>query len=159
MLIFNYNKFPVSPGAALFRTSDLKNSILIDIPNPHNTDFSIYGAGNDLLIFLLTAIKYNKIRISNNATAYFRYHDDSFTIANDLFFYYEFAKYYFISNFKTELLSLYKFSLRWNFRKSEKNHFHEIFNVKIKLKDKIFFFKKKLLYKMKTKYISYEWRK
>ena len=38
---------------ALLRRLDAKTSLLLDIPNEDGLDFSLYGAGNDLLLFLL----------------------------------------------------------------------------------------------------------
>lgn len=107
LLLGNY-KFPVSPGCALFRTKDLTNALEIDIPNPLDLDFKIYGAGNDLLLFLNTTVHYSLIKISNNTNAFFRNHGNSFTIENRLNIYYEYAKLYFIKKHLPHLLSKFK---------------------------------------------------
>lgn len=98
ILLINSFGFPVSPGAALFRTRDLIDSLEIQIQNPLDLDFPRFGAGNDLLLFLNTSLKYNYIKITNRSTAFFRSHDDSFTISNKLNIYYDYAKYYFAKN-------------------------------------------------------------
>ena len=96
-LLGMFNKFPISPGCALFRTDDLKKSLLIDIPNPFNLDFKKYGAGNDLLLFLLTACRYNQVRIAPDTKALFRDHSSSFTMSNNLSIYYDYTRFYFIT--------------------------------------------------------------
>jgi glycosyltransferase involved in cell wall biosynthesis len=110
-LIINYNGFSVSPGCAIFRLSDLAESLIIDIPNHLSLEFKRYGAGNDLLLFLNTAVKYKNIKLSNSVVAFFRKHDNSFTISENLTIYYVFAKYYFIKNNMKELLPLFKMLL------------------------------------------------
>lgn len=100
--------FPVSPCSALFRLKDLKNSLLIDVPNPENLDFSKFGAGNDMLIFLLIAIKYEKIKFTKEYLVYFRYHVNSLSIANKLEIYYRYAGLYFVKNYAKTALTKYK---------------------------------------------------
>jgi len=70
----------VSPGAALFRISDLKDSFMIEIPSPTLTNFSRHGAGPDLLLFLLTAIKYKFVAHIPEPLVFFREHQGSTTI-------------------------------------------------------------------------------
>lgn len=108
VLLNNHLGFPVSPGAGLFRTKDLKSNILVDIPNSYNLEFNRYGAGNDLFIFLQTARDYSFIRIENNAISYFRSHDGSFTVSNNLDPFYDFSKYHFIKNFLPDFLPKFK---------------------------------------------------
>jgi glycosyltransferase involved in cell wall biosynthesis len=109
-LINNRKGFPVSPGCALFRTIDLKRSLIIDIPNNHNLDFKYYGAGNDLLFFLITATQYEQIKTVNHIESFFISHKDSISVANNniLFIYYEWARFYFISKYQPDLLPKYK---------------------------------------------------
>lgn len=127
ILLCNMNEFPVSPGCALFRTKDLKSSLLIDISNNLNLDFKRYGAGNDLMLYLLTSINYKKIRITKNSKSFFRHHQGSFSISNDLLKYYNFSKYFFITNFYPHLLSKFKSYLWFN------SKFHKIENEVMKL--------------------------
>lgn len=125
ILFFNSRRFPVSPGCALFRTADLKNSLEVDIPNPLNLDFSQYGAGNDLLLFLNTSCFYKYIKISSNTISYFRSHDNSFTISNQLAKYYNYSKLYFIIKQKPSLLPKFK-SFSW-LKMKKKNTYNIIY--------------------------------
>ena len=112
VLINNFYGFPVSPGCSLFRTRDLKISLIIDIPNTLNLNFQKYGAGNDLLLFLNTALRYSKVKTTKKAVAFFRSHKDSFTVSNQLNVYYEFSRLYFIKKHFPQYLSKFK-TLTW----------------------------------------------
>ena len=98
ILLLNKENYPFSPACAMFRTKDLKNNLLIEIDNSLDLKFSVYGAGNDLLIFLLTAVKYKYIYILDYIGCSFTVHNESLSIKNDLRIYYYYAKYYFIIN-------------------------------------------------------------
>ncbi len=74
---------PVSPGAALLRTEDLRRHILTELPGVHDYDFLRYGAGIDWLIYALTAIRYPYIYYIQEPLSYFRAHSGSITIANE----------------------------------------------------------------------------
>lgn len=87
---------PVSPSCALFRKKDVEKNLLIDIPNPSNLDFSKYGAGNDLLLFMFTLREYNYFYYINDSLSFFRAHQGSLTISKNLKEYYDFSKYYYI---------------------------------------------------------------
>ncbi|MFZ2284903.1 MAG: glycosyltransferase family 2 protein [Lutibacter sp.] len=112
VLLNNFYGFPVSPGCSLFRTRDLRTSLIIDIPNTLNLDFKKYGAGNDLLLFLNTALHYSKVKTTKKAVAFFRSHKDSFTISNKLGVYYDFSRLYFIEKHFPQYLSKFK-TLTW----------------------------------------------
>lgn len=112
VLLNNFYGFPVSPGCSMFRTSDLRTSLIIDIPNTLNLDFKKFGAGNDLLLFLNTALQYSKIKTTDRAVAFFRSHNDSFTISNPLGVYYDFTRLYFIEKHFPQYLSKIK-TLTW----------------------------------------------
>jgi glycosyltransferase involved in cell wall biosynthesis len=101
------SEFPLSPGCAIFRKVDLVSSLLIDIPNDFNLDFSKYGAGNDLLMFLLIAKKYDHIKIIPEFLSKFRVHNGSFSVENNLEKYYNLAKWYFVQNDSKRLRSLF----------------------------------------------------
>lgn len=122
VLIYGTYGFSVSPACAMFRTEDLKKSLMFDIPNEFNLDFKNFGAGNDLLIFLLTAMRYKKVRVAVNAIAFYRAHNDSFTINNDLSLYYDYAKYYFITNYSSQYLKDYKHSLIFREKRQNKSN-------------------------------------
>lgn len=74
---------PVSPGAALFRTSDLRKNILTTLPNMDGYDFLRYGAGVDWLIYVNTAVSYSYISYVCDPLAFFRDHEGSITIRNE----------------------------------------------------------------------------
>jgi glycosyltransferase involved in cell wall biosynthesis len=103
--------FPLSPGCAIFRRTDLVSSLLIDVPNDFNLDFKRYGAGNDLLIFLLIAPKYDHIKIFPEYLSKFRVHKGSFSVANELEIYYDLAKLYFVQCESNRLRSLFSINI------------------------------------------------
>ncbi len=74
---------PVSPGAALFRLSDLRASLQIAIPSPTITDFERHGAGIDLLLYLMTATRYEEVAYVAEPLAFFREHPGSITHSGD----------------------------------------------------------------------------
>lgn len=105
--ILTGTKYPISPGCALFRLNDLKENLLIDIPNKVNSNFAMHAIGNDMLLFLLTAQKYNKFAFVNEKLSFFRDHPDSITISTDngkLVMYYSLALAYFVENYRTDLI-------------------------------------------------------
>lgn len=104
ILLYNREKFPVSPGCAMFRTKDIVYSFVINIPNEDNLDSKKNGAGNDLLLFLNTAMRYTFISALPGIDSFFRSHEESFTISNKLDLYYEWAKVYFIQMFLSRTL-------------------------------------------------------
>jgi glycosyltransferase involved in cell wall biosynthesis len=69
----------VSPGAALFRTLDLRNNFIDTLPGYDNPAFFYYGAGPDMLLFLLTALHYKFVAHVPKALVYFRDHKESAT--------------------------------------------------------------------------------
>lgn len=73
-------KTPVSPGAALFRMTDLRKNLMMEIPTPGGIDFTRYGAGPDVLLYLLTAASYPKIAYLSEPLTFFRSHRDSITV-------------------------------------------------------------------------------
>lgn len=108
--------YPVSPGCALFRLKDLKENLLIQIPNKINSDFSMHAIGNDLLIFLLTANQYNNFAFINEKLSFFRVHDSSITIQSNngkLPLHYSLAKAYFLENYRVDLIEQLNVNL-WN---------------------------------------------
>ena len=63
--------YPNSPCCALFRRMYFSESLLIQVPNKWNIDHSKTGAGNDLLIFLIMAKKYDKFGFIPEPLVYF----------------------------------------------------------------------------------------
>ena len=71
--------FLVSPGAAIFRTSELIEVFEEEIPSPRLSNFKAHGAGPDLLIFLKIAVKYPLVYKCEQSLCLFRSHSDSQT--------------------------------------------------------------------------------
>lgn len=74
------SRTPVSPGAALFRTADLRKNLIWDIPSWNGTPFAQHGAGPDLLLHLLTACDYESVVAVDEPLAFFRAHAGSISI-------------------------------------------------------------------------------
>jgi glycosyltransferase involved in cell wall biosynthesis len=106
ILFDNKLSFPVSPGAALFRTKDLKLAYQEDIIlNNTVYDLTKNGAGADLLLFLMTSRRYKYIGINNQIHSFFRAHKDSISIKDqNIILQYEFTKVYFIDQFLPHLM-------------------------------------------------------
>jgi glycosyltransferase involved in cell wall biosynthesis len=101
-------EYPVSPGCAIFRLEDLREHLLIDIPNKKGSDFSMHAIGNDLLIFLLTANKYRKFAYVDEKLSFFRSHDGSISARakkDNLKIHYALAAAYFIEHYRPDLIS------------------------------------------------------
>jgi glycosyltransferase involved in cell wall biosynthesis len=99
-LLYGNIGFPMSPACSLFRLNDLRDAFCINIPNNLGLEFSKFGAGNDLLFFLITSTKFKKIRTTGTIESYFRHHENSLSIQTDLILYYNTAKLFFINNYK-----------------------------------------------------------
>jgi glycosyltransferase involved in cell wall biosynthesis len=103
-----YGQYPVSPGCALFRLKDLKENLLVDVPNKVGSDFSIHGIGSDVLIFLLTAHQYKQFSFVNKKLSFFRAHEGSISIqSNDgkLTLHYNLAFAFFVENYRKDLIN------------------------------------------------------
>ena len=74
---------PVSPGAALFRVSDLRGSLQLSIPSPTIGGFEEHGAGIDLLLYLMTAARYEQVGFVAEPLVFFRAHEGSITLSGD----------------------------------------------------------------------------
>jgi len=73
------SRAPVSPGAALFRIKDLRMSLRLNIPSPTIDDFDRHGAGIDLLLYLMTAARYEEVAYVAEPLVFFRAHEGSIT--------------------------------------------------------------------------------
>jgi glycosyltransferase involved in cell wall biosynthesis len=91
--------FPVSPCNAVFRRVDVEKNLILEIPNELDLDFKKNGAGNDLLIFLLTASEHPYFGYISELLTHFEASSNSITMNNDLKLYYWAAKKYFVDNF------------------------------------------------------------
>ena len=109
------NTYPYSPGCALFRTKDLKQNLLVDIPNNIESDFSNHAIGNDLLIYLLTAKDYPKFAFIDETLSSFRVHDNSITITSNrarVFLLYFLAMAHFVERHVTNRRLIDEFNTR-----------------------------------------------
>ncbi len=73
---------PVSPGAGLFRTADLRASLRLELPGVRDYDFAETGAGVDWMVYLLTLLRYERAFVHPDTLAFFRSHSGSITIEN-----------------------------------------------------------------------------
>ncbi len=95
------NVLPVSPGCALFRTEDLQDAILTGLENL--PELRGHGAGPDLLVFLLTALKYPQVGYVDEPLCFFRDHPGSLTadgLGGAIVRSYDLAKIWFAENHK-----------------------------------------------------------
>lgn len=134
-IVFNrFQNFPVSPGCALFRLNDIKRAYMEKVPNEDGLDSSSNGAGNDLLLFLLTAKEYKEIRIVPEVLNYFRAHSGSISINTMILNYYEWARLFYIESFynNSPKLSVLKYWFEFFFKyypKYYKNLLRKVENV------------------------------
>jgi len=96
-LLLGY-KTPVSPGCAIFYKNLLLESLHIVVDEEKHDLYLKYGAGIDLLCYLNSANKKDKICYVSNTYAHFLSHKGSFTTSDKLRKYYKSAKLYFINN-------------------------------------------------------------
>jgi len=107
--ILLFDRYPVSPGCALFRLKDLKKNLIIKIPNKINSDFSMHAIGNDLLIYLLTANQYPKFAFIRDNLSFFRAHPDSISIKSDrckLIINYSLVISHFVEKYRHDLIEI-----------------------------------------------------
>jgi glycosyltransferase involved in cell wall biosynthesis len=103
-------KYPRSPGCAIFRLKDLREVFRVDIPNRHNINFSQHAIGNDLIIFLLTMLKYPKFAFVDSPLSLFRAHSGSITHSTRdgrLPLFYALAKAWFLEQYCTDKKAFY----------------------------------------------------
>jgi glycosyltransferase involved in cell wall biosynthesis len=134
--IFNRGT-PVSPGCAIFRLSDIKENLKREIPNKQNLEFSKLAIGNDLLLMLITARKYEKVVYTAYTKSVFRSHKNSISLKTnprELIYCYTIARSYFVRNYFRILnypFKLYALLLFKKYRRSEKlniNSFTDLIN-------------------------------
>lgn len=92
--------YPVSPGCALFRLTDMRECLLEQVPNRVGSDFAMHAIGNDVLLFLLVAARYPRFVRLEAAMSYFREHAGSITISSNpgkITLNYAIAKAYFVA--------------------------------------------------------------
>jgi len=72
--------YPVSPACALFRLADLQQSFMMELPTEPRIDLTATGAGVDLLLYLLTALRYPRVACLSEPLAFFRAHAGSISV-------------------------------------------------------------------------------
>lgn len=96
LMLLTY-KTPVSPCCGLFRKRDLLEILIIKIDSNNHDEYLKFGAGIDILTYLIVAEKYKKVCFVHDTFAYFLEHTSSFTYANSLDKYYIQAFRYFLN--------------------------------------------------------------
>lgn len=77
-----YWKVPYSPGAALFRTADIRKHLHDTLPTCTQHEFWRHGAGPDVLLYALTAVDYPTVAAVKEPLVLFRAHADSISTYN-----------------------------------------------------------------------------
>jgi glycosyltransferase involved in cell wall biosynthesis len=77
-----YGKAPVSPGAILYRTTDLKKNLYDKFPTVVEHPFANHGAGPDVMISLLTILEYPSVIALSQPLVFFRIHHTSISVSN-----------------------------------------------------------------------------
>ncbi|MDD1508258.1 glycosyltransferase family 2 protein [Pseudomonas sp. CNPSo 3701] len=115
---------PVSPGCAIFRMSDIRNNLLLNIENKVGSDFSMHAIGNDLLLFLLTANKYPLFGFVNKPLAFFRSHLGSITVSSTdgkIPLHYALVRAYYVERYCKDLMGEVVFSV-WSLLRKYPDH-------------------------------------
>ncbi|MGE4170692.1 MAG: glycosyltransferase family 2 protein [Candidatus Margulisiibacteriota bacterium] len=106
--IFLTDTMPLSPGCALFRLTDLRQNLWLDIPNPIHSNFAMHAIGNDLLLFLLTANQYAQFGFVAEPLAFFRAHPGSISADSGdikLAVFYSLTKAFFAQTYRPDLIA------------------------------------------------------
>lgn len=117
---------PVSPGCAIFRISDIKKNLWLQVPNKVGSDFSMHAIGNDLLLFLLTAKDYKYFGHVAESLSFFRAHEGSISTSSPrakLPLHYAMAKAFFVEEFYQGLkpcFASYLYLLTWRYFRDSK---------------------------------------
>lgn len=104
---FSGGLIPFSPANTLFRIQDLRQSLMIDVPNPLGSDFSMHCIGTDLLIYLNTALRYPFFAVVAEPLSFFRDHPGAISIDSGekkLTLHYNLAKAYFAETHRPDLI-------------------------------------------------------
>lgn len=131
-----WGRAPKSPGCAIFRMKDIRDCLLLDVPNSVGSDFSMHAIGNDMLLFLLVARRYPKYAYVFGKLSFFRGHTGSISLSSrkgELQFHYALAKAYYVETYDKRgiyALALYIKFLMWKYRNSADyglNHLEDFF--------------------------------
>ncbi len=74
------SRLTISPGCALFRRSDVLQNLLLEVPGANGHYGKNSGVGEDVLLFLLTSLQYEKYAHIPKPLANFLSHTGSITI-------------------------------------------------------------------------------
>jgi len=94
-------RMPFSPGAALFRTADIRKNLHDTLPTCRRHEFWRHGAGPDIMLYALTALDYTAFAAIAEPLVLFRAHSRSISITNS----------------NNEVLEGYRAALSWYFSK------------------------------------------
>lgn len=94
-------RVPFSPGAAIFRTADIKKNLHDTLPTYLPHEFWKHGAGPDVMLYALTALDYTSVAAIDEPLVLFRAHAGSISTTNA----------------NNEVLEGYRAALSWFFKK------------------------------------------
>ncbi len=94
-LLLGADLYPLSPGCALFRTDDMKSNLRQAIPDEFDVGFISHGAGPDLMMYLMCALRYPLFAHVNEKKAYFRWHENNLSKLGKVNLAYALAKAWF----------------------------------------------------------------
>lgn len=64
-------RVPYSPGSAIFRTADIRANLQASFPTRVPRDFTMNGAGPDIMLYALTALNYKTVVMLPSAEVFF----------------------------------------------------------------------------------------
>ncbi len=105
--------YPLSPGCAMFRLVDMRDCLIESVPNRVGSDFSMHAIGNDLLLFLMVAMRYPYFVKLIEPLSYFRAHAGSISEASEsakLVLNYDIAKAWFVATNSLPALLVARFN-------------------------------------------------
>lgn len=91
---------PLSPSCAVFRLGDLVDGLSLDIKDPHGIGYLQHGAGPDVLIYLLAAIRYKYFGYIQEPLVNFLAHGNNLSRRPEVNLAYALVKAWFAMRFK-----------------------------------------------------------
>lgn len=113
--------YPVSPGCAVFRKKDMLEALSHSFNDEFDLGFSEHGAGPDLGIYLLTAMKYPYFFYVNKSLAKFRAHENNLSKLEKVKISYAIVK--------SQIASMYCQGNYMNLSKFRSAHFLRLFRL------------------------------
>lgn len=99
-LYLSGNEVPLSPGCALFRLNDMRDALSVTMHDPFHVRYLSHGAGPDVLIYLMTLVKYKYFAFSKEPLVYFLNHDNNLSKGASINVSYALAKVWFVMSYK-----------------------------------------------------------